>query len=85
MKDCNNLSKQLWGYLDFVQLLIEVSDYNYLEIRELFEVPMSKYPELLIQSLAEIKPSRGQAMLDEVFSQIFPAYLHNHSNNIRLL
>jgi CCR4-NOT transcription complex subunit 1 len=51
----------------------------------LFEVPMSKYPELLIQTLAEIKPSRGQAMLDEVFSQIFPAYLHNHSNNIRLL
>ena len=46
---------------------------------------MSKYPELLIQTLAEIKPSRGQAMLDEVFSQIFPAYLHNHSNNIRLL
>lgn len=44
VKDCNSLAKQLWGYLDFVQLLIEVSDYNYLEIRELFDLPMSKYP-----------------------------------------
>ena len=33
VKDCSILAKQLWGYLDFVQLLIEVSDYNYLEIR----------------------------------------------------
>lgn len=44
VKDCNSLSKQLWGYLDLVQLLIEVSDYNYLEIRELLDIPMSKYP-----------------------------------------
>jgi hypothetical protein len=32
-KDCNVLGKQIWGYLDLVQLLIEVSDFNYLEIR----------------------------------------------------
>lgn len=46
---------------------------------------MAKYPDLLVLTLAEIRPARGQPMLDEVFSQIFPAYLHNHSNNIRLL
>jgi len=85
VKDCNALTKQIWGYIDLVQLVVEVSDYNYLEIRELFDIPMNKYPELLIQTLAEIRPSRGQPLLDEIFSQIFPAYLHNHSNNIRLL
>lgn len=85
VKDCSSLSKQIWGYLDLVQLLIEVSDYNYLQIRELFDLPLSKYPELLIQTLSEIRPVRGQAMLDEVFSQIFPLYLQNHSNYIRLL
>jgi hypothetical protein len=46
---------------------------------------MTKYPDLLVLTLAEIRPTRGQSMLDEIFSQIFPAYLHNHSNNIRLL
>lgn len=30
VKDCNILAKQLWGYLDLVQLLVEVSDYSYL-------------------------------------------------------
>jgi len=54
----------MWGYLDLVQQLFEVSDYSYIEIRELLEVPTSKYPELLILTLAEIRPVRGQPMLD---------------------
>lgn len=28
------------------------------------EGPMQKFPDIIIQCLAEIKPSRGQAMLD---------------------
>jgi hypothetical protein len=64
VKDCNVLSKQIWGYLDLVQLLIEVSDYSYLEVRELLETPITKYSDLLLQTLAEIRPSRGQSMLD---------------------
>ena len=51
----------------------------------MFDIPINKYPELLVMTLAEIRPTRGQPMLDEIFSQIFPTYLHNHSNNIRLL
>ena len=46
---------------------------------------MNKYPELLVLTLAEVRPVKGQAILNEIFSQIFPSYLHNHSNNIRLL
>lgn len=85
VRDCPSQVKQLWGHLDLLQQLIEVSEWAYIEVREALEVPISKYPDLLILSLAEIRPTRGQAMLDEIFSQIFPAYLHNHSNNIRLL
>lgn len=33
VKDCGLLSKQIWGYLDIIQLAIEVSDYAYLEMR----------------------------------------------------
>ena len=30
VKDCLNASKQMWGYLDLVQQLFEVSDYSYI-------------------------------------------------------
>jgi hypothetical protein len=80
-----HISKQIWGYLDLVQLLIETSEYNYLEVRALFEIPLTKFSELLIQTLSEIRPTQGQALLDELFSQVFPLYLQNHSNYIRLL
>jgi CCR4-NOT transcription complex subunit 1 len=71
--------------LDLVQLLIETSESNYLEVRALFEFPVTKLTETLIQTLSEIRPTQGQALLDELFSQIFPIYLQNHSNYIRLL
>jgi hypothetical protein len=64
VKDCLNASKQMWGYLDLVQQIIEISDWAYIEIREVLEVPMSKYPELLVLTLAEIRPVKGQAILD---------------------
>jgi CCR4-NOT transcription complex subunit 1 len=56
-----------------------------LEVRALFEFPVTKLTETLIQTLSEIRPSQGQALLDEIFSQIFPIFLQNHSNYIRLL
>ena len=33
VKECLNASKQLWGFLDLVQQLIEISDWAYIEIR----------------------------------------------------
>lgn len=58
------ISKQIWGYLDLVQLLIETSEHNYLEVRALFEFPVTKFPETLIQTLSEIRPTQGQPLLD---------------------
>ena len=46
---------------------------------------MAKFPEILLLTLSEIKPSKGQVLLDEIFSQLLPTYLHNHSANIKLL
>ena len=47
-----------------MQMLIEVSDYEYLRIRYVIDMPINKYPDVLVQVLAEIRPSKGQALLD---------------------
>lgn len=78
------LQTQLWGYLDMVQLLVELSEYNFMAVRELFDSAM-RAPDLLLQTLSEIKPTRGDALLDEIFSNLFPPYLSNHTSYIRLL
>jgi CCR4-NOT transcription complex subunit 1 len=44
-----------------------------------------RFPELLIQTLSEIRPVKGDALLDEIFSNLFPIYLSNHTSYIRLL
>ena len=48
-------------------------------------MPLSKYPEPFLLSLSEIRPNKGQALLDEVFSQLIPHYLQNHTTNIKFL
>jgi CCR4-NOT transcription complex subunit 1 len=80
-----SLQVQMWGYLDMVQLLIELSDYDFMAARELMDVPLSRFPDLLLQTLSEMRVSRGDALLDEVFSALFPAYLSNHTSYMRLL
>lgn len=85
VRECNNLQKQIWGMTELVQILVEISDYKYISIRELFENPIQKYPELVLLTLSEIKPSKGQPLLDELFSNLLPQYLQNHSTNIKLL
>lgn len=77
---------QLWACLDLLELLIELSDSEfYVEIRQLFEYPIQKCPDILIVGLTQIQPSNGGAMLDEIFSQLFPNYLTNHANSIQIL
>lgn len=44
LKSANLLQYQLWSYPDLVQLLIELSDFNYFETRELFDVPLMNCP-----------------------------------------
>jgi hypothetical protein len=68
-----------------VQILVEISDYKYISIRELFENPIQKYPELLLLTLSEIKANKGQPLIDELISNLLPQYLQNHSTNIKLL
>ena len=43
---------QYWANLEFVQMLVELSDYGYIsEIREFFEQPIRTNPDLVILAL----------------------------------
>lgn len=43
---------QFWACIDFVQLLVELSEWYIVEIRELFEIPLRNNADLLILSLS---------------------------------
>lgn len=80
----NPQSLQFWGCLETLDLLIYLSDTQYyLTIKNFFDLPLQKCPEILIIGLAQIK--RKSSLLDELFSHLFPLYLLNHSNSISIL
>lgn len=85
----NNLQPvccQIWACLDFLDLLLELSEgHNYMIIHDLFEIPIAKFPDILIVALSQLKPKKGSNLLDEVFSQLFPNYLTNINNSISIL
>lgn len=85
LKNSNQVQFQMWSYPDLVQLLVELSDYDYMATRELFEIPLANCPELLLQTLSEINFAKGDAILNELYSQLFPVYIGNHANHIKLL
>jgi hypothetical protein len=51
----------------FIVLSAQVSDY-FVEIRNLFESPIAKCPDILLVGLVGIKPTEGSELLDELFS-----------------
>ena len=77
---------QFWCCLDLLELLIETSETEYFPlIRSVFELPMGKCPDILIIGLSQIKPKAGYVLLEELFSNLFPLYLLNHSNSVPIL
>lgn len=77
---------QFWSSLDFLEILVELSDSDYfVEIRQLFDFPLSKCPDMLILGLAQLKPKRGATLLDELYSYLFPLYLLNHASSLEIL
>lgn len=69
-----------------LELLITLSESEYFfQIRALFDFPLSKFPEMLLFGLAQMKQRVTSALLDELFSQLFPLYLLSHSNSINVL
>lgn len=82
----NPASLQFWCCLELLELLIEGSETEYyFHIRNLFEIPLAKCPDILIIGLSQIKPKAGMVLLEELFSNLFPLYLLNHSNSIPIL
>lgn len=87
----NNLSPtslQFWACIDFQELLIDLTDAkNYQNIKNLFELPLSKCPDLLTLGLAQIQPksSHASSLINDIYTQLFPIYLMNHANSIPIL
>ena len=65
----------MWAFTDLVQMLVELSDYDFMAVRDLLDIPIQSIPEVLLQTLSEIHFTRGEAMLNEIYSQLFPVYL----------
>ncbi|CAD8144744.1 unnamed protein product [Paramecium octaurelia] len=82
----NQQQLQYWYNLEFVQMLIELSEYGYIaEIREFFEQPIKQNPDLIILALFQISPTQGGALIDELFTQLFPNYVSQHANSSPVL
>ncbi len=62
--------------LEILQLLIELSEFNYYqEIRSLFEIPLTKHSDLLLLGLLQINPKIGFALSNELYSYLLTHYL----------
>lgn len=67
-------------------MLVELSDYGYIsEIREFFEQPIRTNPDLVILALFQIQPLSGGALIDELFTLLFPNYVSSHANSSPVL
>lgn len=77
---------QFFSCLDFLEILIELSESDYyVEIRLLFDLPLARCPDLLILGLVQIKPKMGLPLLDELLSHLLPLYLSNHASSMEIL
>ena len=77
---------QFFTSLEILELLVELSESDYYsEIRSLFDLPISKCPEILLLGLAQIEPQMGYSLLNELYNQLLPQYLDNYTNSMSLL
>lgn len=77
---------ELWSCLDLVERLIELSDSAYfMKVKTIIDDAVKKCPDIFLVSLTQIKPIKGGALFDEVFSQLFPEYFNNYANSNSLI
>lgn len=77
---------QFWTSLDFLEILLELSESDYyVEIRSLFEIPVKLCPHLLLFGLAQLKPKKGAPLLSDLYNQLFPLFLMNHTNSLEII
>ena len=64
-------------------MLVEISESDfYNEVRRMFEGPVKGCPSVLIVALSMLKGRKGSAMIEELWSQIFPLVVGNfHANS----
>jgi hypothetical protein len=69
----------VWLCNDLVEILIEISETNQAKtVRKILETPIQIAPELLLLTLAKIRPRTGNLLIDELMSIMMPSILGNH-------
>lgn len=82
----NPQTLQFFGCLDILELLIELSESDYVnEIRNLFDLPLEKSPDLLLFGLLEIKPQCGLELLNELYSILLTQYITNYKTSAQII
>ena len=86
ISNLNSPMLQFFSSLDILEILIESSESDYYpSIRELFDAPVSKCSEMLVLSLAYIKPKAGNLLLNELYSQTLPTFISNTKSSSQIL
>ena len=71
-----------WLCLEYIEQLLTLAEANrYAIIRNLFEIPLKHYPEILSLGLSQVKPNCINALHFELSSILMPIFLNNHSNS----
>jgi len=76
---------QFFASLEILENLIELSECDrYKEIRELFDLPLEKCPDLLIIGLIEINPKFGIELLNDLLTNLFLYYLSHYMDSTKV-
>ena len=76
----------VWSCPEFIEALVMLSDDNqYQEVRKLFDEPIQKAPEYLLLTISKCKFLRGNLLVDEVLSILFPVFIVSHQNSSPVL
>ena len=51
-----------------------------MKVKAIFDEPIKKCSDILMASMSQIKPTKGGALFDEVFSHLFAECFNNYAN-----
>jgi len=75
----------VWKSLSLVEALLRLSDSgHHASVLELFKIPMTKCPDILVLALLQITPQWNR-MKQELISNLMPSFLSSHTNSAVIL
>lgn len=86
INNLNPVMLQFFGCVEILELLVDLSETDYfIEIRNLFDTPITKCPDLLLFGLMQIQSKHGYQIVEELYSQLLPIYLSNPTHSPEIL